>query len=118
MRKNIRAVLEAFSRGEAKARSARKALVTGKLVPIAGGATCSTDGTRIYSYALPIVMRRTDGSIWILSEEDGMSATTRGQIRAAERGLPLIGCNMHSECVDVPSMGLACMADSLARGKL
>jgi hypothetical protein len=67
MRKNIKAVIQAFERGEAKGTPRD---------------TCHTDGTRVYSYAMLIAERMPNGVVRIVDVSEGPSVTTRGQIRA------------------------------------
>lgn len=65
MRKNIGKVIEAFRSGKAL-----------------HDKTCSTDGSRIFSYRMPIAERRNDGSVSIVSEGESPSRTTTSHIRA------------------------------------
>lgn len=70
MRKNIQAVLEAFEAGKSRDEK-----------------TCSTDGTTIFSYMMPIVTRQPSGRIAIVRYEQGPSRTTKSQIAACEQFL-------------------------------
>lgn len=70
-RKNVEKVIAAFQRGEAVKGDAK--------------GTISTDGTTIFSYALPIFRRNEDGALEMLVSLEGQSATTRSQIRAIEQ---------------------------------
>jgi hypothetical protein len=73
MRKNIEKVIAAFKAGKSASGDSKK--------------TCSTDGERIYSYAMRIAERHDDGSIWILPYESAPSVTTKSHVRAVAFGL-------------------------------
>ena len=68
MRKNISEVIKAFQAGQRRS-----------------GETCSTDGTTLYSYALPIA-RHTEGGIVIRNRYS--TRTTQSQINACKAALP------------------------------
>ena len=68
MRANIEKVLAAFERGQAASGDSKR--------------TCHTDGTTIYSYAMPIAWRTPDGRIVVVPLADSPSRTTSSQIRA------------------------------------
>lgn len=68
-RKNITAVVRAFKAGH---RHTEK--------------TCSTDGTKVYSYNLPIAARGPDGTVYI--RKTWSTHTTNGQINAVKREFP------------------------------
>jgi len=70
MRKNILSVIRAFLRRECK-----------------NERTCSTDGSRIYSYNMMIVEALEDGTVWIASERESPSRTTTSQLRACRFAL-------------------------------
>jgi hypothetical protein len=65
MRKNIEKVLNAFRAGN-----------------VASGQTCSTDGSRVYSYNMCIAGRLIDGTIVVCPLNESPSRTTSGHIRA------------------------------------
>ena len=65
MRKNIKAVIDAFKRGEA-----------------CNEGTCSTNGQEVFSYAMKIAERKKDGTITVIDIEHAPSNTTRGHIHA------------------------------------
>lgn len=67
MRKNIQRVIDAYKQGKSAKGDSK--------------ATCSTDGTKVWSYWTVIAERQTDGSTKVVSE-DGFSRTTKSQIRA------------------------------------
>jgi len=69
MRANIEKVLHAFGAGSSAVGDS--------------GRTCSTDGTTLYSYRMPIA-RRVGGRIYIVPYHMAPSATTRSQVRAAQ----------------------------------
>lgn len=73
MRKNIARVIEAF-----KARCA---------LP---GKTCSTDGTTVFSYAMPIAYRAPHGCIVMVRYEECPTATTRAQWSAVHRSFSMV----------------------------
>ena len=77
MRKNISKVIEAF-----KLRKPAKGDSKG---------TCSTDGNTIYSYAMPIARRDSDGSINVIARGTAPSVTTRSQVDACQMELPVYG---------------------------
>lgn len=99
VRKNIQDVLVAFR--------ARRPLHFGSK-----SATCSTDGVRVFSYALEIATWVTpdDGGPSYVSviDPDGRSNTTRGQIRAAKFFFSYPRCYLHQDCAACPEMGEAC----------
>lgn len=72
MRKNIGKVIEAY-----KLRKTARGDSNG---------SCSTDGERIYSYAMVIAERLPDGTTRFATE-DGCSRTTASQIRAVRLAL-------------------------------
>ncbi len=82
MRNNIGRVIDAFcNRTAAKGDSKQ---------------TCSTDGTTVYSYAMPIARRLKNGRIQIVKRESGPSRTTRAQIDAIAfhfRDAPVVRVN-------------------------
>lgn len=70
MRKNISKVIEAFKAG-------REAIGDSKR-------SCSTDGTTVYSYRMPIARRVSGGAIVIVAYDDAPTPTTRSQVRALQ----------------------------------
>ncbi len=70
MRKNIEKVIAAFIAGNA-----------------ANEKTCMTDGTVLYSYAMPIAAKTGDG-IFVVKDSAAPSATTRAQVRAVACAVP------------------------------
>lgn len=68
MRQNMQRVIEAFKAGTAAVGDSKR--------------TCWTDGTTVYSYAMPIAKRSANGSIAIVRYEDAPTNTTRSQVRA------------------------------------
>lgn len=69
MRKNIRRVLDAFA-----------------LKRAANDKTCRTDGTTVWSYALPIMTRLDDGTICV--RQPWHTPTTNCQISACLQAYP------------------------------
>ena len=70
MRKNIDSVIDAFHAGETYQDK-----------------TCRTDGRVIFSYAMPIAVRR-GATVYVLDPKESPSATTSGQIRAVLAAFP------------------------------
>jgi hypothetical protein len=50
--------------------------------------TISTDGTRVYSYRMPIAIRTESGQVAIVAYSDAPSNTTRSHIRACQVTFP------------------------------
>lgn len=71
MRKNIAAVIESWTRGEAHRED-----------------TCRTDGVTVWSYAMPIARREPDGRTFLLPESKAPSRTTKMQVRAIGAVVP------------------------------
>ena len=69
MRKNIQLVLQAFTERKAKL-----------------GTTCSTDGTTLYSYNLPIAAYDSEGYVRIL--DSYLTRTTNTHIKACVEWFP------------------------------
>jgi len=72
MRANMQKVIDAFRAGVAATGDRKN--------------TCSTDGTIVYSYKMPIAMRNRH-TVTIVPREDGPSRTTRAQIDALAMAL-------------------------------
>lgn len=73
----MRKVLDAFMRGQSHNEE-----------------TCSTDGTTVYSYAMPIARRLADGGYWVASQERSPSKTTTTQIHACMVALRHVWCEV------------------------
>lgn len=78
MRKNMKAVIDAFRKGESHTEK-----------------TCRTDGKTIWSYALEIAQKMSDGTVVVLPVERSPSRTTTSQIRAIAASL--CSCGSASE---------------------
>lgn len=74
MRKNMAKVIEAFKRGESAVGDSK--------------GTCSTDGTTVYSYRMPIARRLDGGAVQIVAYSSAPTATTRSQVRALQVTFP------------------------------
>lgn len=76
MRKNIRAVIQAFLAGRPAVGDSRR--------------TCWTDGAILYSYAMPIGWREHPkyGCVAVVAYECAPTATTRSHVRALETEVP------------------------------
>ncbi len=73
MRKNIAKVIAAFNAGKSAVGDAKR--------------SCSTDGTTIFSYRMPIAWRDESGKVHVVSYYDATSATTRTQVSACRWSL-------------------------------
>lgn len=73
MRKNIATVIAAFREGRGAVGDSKR--------------TCWTDGTTIFSYAMPIAARYA-GDVFVVPYDDGPSRTTKSQIRACLASFP------------------------------
>jgi hypothetical protein len=69
MRKNIQKVLSAFNVRQSAAGDSKK--------------TCWTDGTTLYSYAMPIAWWDA-GKVKVIAYTDAPSRTTKSQVRACQ----------------------------------
>jgi len=76
MRKNMQKVIAAFLSGKAASGDSKR--------------TCSTDGSTIYSYAMPIAWKKSDGTIETAPYKTAPSATTRSQIHACELAFAVV----------------------------
>jgi hypothetical protein len=74
MRKNMGRVIEAFKRGESATGDSKN--------------TCSTDGTTVYSYRMPVARRLKNGRVQIVAYSASPTRTTTSQIHALMVAFP------------------------------